>query len=283
MRTEEFRTSDVPALAEHTEAVKKMLLEYPSENSWTDYLSVIRELSDGTRYRVLPGREFFKARHDPACVTVYFRHDIDNDPFTAVRMAKEEKKLGLHGSYYVLHSAEYYGKTGPHGVTRYTCMDPLYREIESLGHEVGVHQDLMTLMLYHGVDPLPFEKKELEYYKKIGMTVRGVVSHGGIINSLGLNNTFIFSEFNRRGTYDFRGKTYRYGELSLADFGFDYEGYLPKCNARLSDISSYPGRELPERLRACRPGDLVSLLLHPIHWKDDVRTQKKDAAGNASR
>ena len=46
-----------------------------------------------------------------------------------------------------------------------------------------------------------------------------------------------------------------------------YEGYLLKCNIRLSDISGYDAVELLKRLRACKPGDRVSLLIHPIHWR----------------
>lgn len=91
--------------------------------------------------------------------------------------------------------------------------------------------------------------------------------HGGVINAWGLNNTWLFSDFRRSGKYKKDGRTYSYGNRSVADYGFSYEGYLLKCNIRLSDISGYDAVELLKRLRACKPGDRVSLLIHPIHWR----------------
>ncbi|NMA20916.1 MAG: hypothetical protein GX927_10100 [Lentisphaerae bacterium] len=270
--TESFVVSDKPDFETHSEQLVKRLKRHQSKNRYSDYQALLQELSDKHRYRVLRGRDFAGSAPDPDKITVYLRHDIDMDPFTALRMARDEKRAGLFGSYYVLHSAGYYGKVEKGRVVRYSCMDRVYQELYSMGHEVGIHQDLMTLMVYHDIDPLPFQRKELAYYQSIGIPISGTASHGGIVNRLGLNNTFIFSEFKKKGTYEFEGRTCQYGNLSLADFGFEYEGYLPKTQARLSDISNYPGKELPAKLRTCKKGDMVSLLIHPLHWKDDDET-----------
>jgi len=260
--------------ADNMVAVGKYISKFPSRNSFQDYLDLLDELSD-PRYRVLPGKEFASAPDDPEHVMVYFRHDIDHDPQTAVRMAAAEKKLNLRGSYYILPSALYYGKVRKDGkLYRFSCMDDLYLSLVSLGHELGVHNDLLTIMFYYHADPLAFQHRELEYYRSIGINITGCVSHGSPLNRLKLNNTFMFSEFGRKGSYEYKGEVFHYGQWSLADYGFEYEGYRLKANVRLSDISAYPGWEIRERLRQCKPGDRVSLLVHPLHWKDEKRSGK---------
>ena len=258
---------------DHMKVVNRHLKRFPSRNSFQDYLDLLDELTD-PRYRVLPGKEFDVAPDDPEHVLVYLRHDIDNDPLTGVRMAEEEKKRNLHGSYYILPTAIYYGKVRDGKLYRFSCMDSTYLALAAAGHEVGVHNDLLTLMFFYCVDPLDFQKMELDYYRKIGLAVTGCVSHGSPLNPLGVNNTFMFSEFKRRGSYEYKGKTFHYGAISLAEYGFAYEGYRLKANVRLSDISKYPGWEIKERLRQCKPGDRVSLLVHPLHWKDEKRSSK---------
>ena len=116
-------------------------------------------------------------------------------------------------------------------------------------------------------DAMKKQQEMMALYKKAGIKITGTVCHGGVINAWGLNNTWLFSDFRRSGEYKKDGRTYSYGNRSVADYGFSYEGYLLKCNIRLSDISGYDAVELLKRLRACKPGDRVSLLIHPIHWR----------------
>lgn len=234
---------------------------------WEDYLALLDELQKSDRYLVLPGREFLTTE-DPSKIVVYMRHDIDVDPITALKMSAEEKKRGIRASYYILPTAPYYGRQTTTGVERYAAMDRLYRQLQNDGHELGVHNDLLSMMLLWDIDPVHFQQQELAYYHRNGFTITGVVSHGSsVVLQRGLNNTWIFAEFNRRGEYVFNGKKYHYGNHPLTDFGFRYEGYRLKANQRESDISGYPtGKVIVDQLRSFRPGERVSLLTHPIHW-----------------
>ena len=252
-------------LAKIEKATSKFLARYRSKFQWSDYIALIDELAKD-RYLCIAGEDFHKTQA-PDKVVIYFRHDMDNAPFHGLKMAKEEKKRNLRGSYYVLHSGRYYGRKRPGAVERYAAMDEIYKEIYALGHEIGVHNDLFSMQLTNGIDPVKFQAAELEYYKSIGIPVTGTVCHGGVINAWGLNNTWIFSDFGKTGEYTHKGKVYSYGTRSVKDFGFNYEGYRLKCNVRLSDISKYDAAGLLERLKACKPGDRVSLLLHPCHWR----------------
>ncbi len=236
---------------------------------WEEYLALLDELSNRDRYIVCPGKDFIKT-FDPGKVVVYMRHDIDIDPATALRMAEEENKRGLKSTYYILPTAHYYGRQTPTGVERYADMDRLYRRIQELGHDIGVHNDLLSMMILWDIDPLEFQKQELEYYRKAGFPVVGVVSHGsGVVISRKLNNMWIFSEFNRKGVYNHDGRAVEYGKHSFRDFGFIYEGYRIGHNAGTSDISKLPtGMDVVKKMQSFPAGKRVSLLTHPIHWAD---------------
>ncbi len=236
---------------------------------WRDYLAILDELADGERYRVCPGRDFIRTV-DPGKVVVYFRHDIDYDPATALRMAEEEKRRNLRASYYLRPTAPYYGEQQPDGVRRYVAMDALYRQIQSMGHEIGVHNDLLSMMILWDIEPLEFQRQELAYCREAGLEVTGVSSHGTpMLTERKLSNMRIFSEYAPKTVYRCDGRAIEYGKYSLADFGFAYESYRAGQTVSLSDVSGLKsGGELLEKLKKCRPGDRVSLLIHPVCWRE---------------
>lgn len=254
-------------LLENESAVRAAKHKY----AWSDFLALLDEIKNGDRYLVRPGRDFI---HTFAAdkVVVYMRHDVDIDPATALRMAEEEHKRGLQASYYLLPTAGYYGKKSGAGVRRYADMDRLYRQIQSLGHEIGVHNDLLSMMILWDIDPLEFQKQELAYYRQAGFQVVGAVSHGsGIVRSRSLNNMWVFSEFGKKGTYDNKGVAVEYGACSFKDYGFIYEGYRIGHTVGTSDIAGFKtGRDVVEKVKTFKPGDRVSLLTHPIHWGDNA-------------
>lgn len=237
--------------------------------TWADFLALLDELVDKERYRVCCAEDFIKTT-DPAKVVIFMRHDIDRDPLNALRMAKEEHARGIKSSYYVLPTAPYYGRQKKDGVERYACMDQLYLQLQALGHEIGVHNNLLAMMLLWDIDPQAFQKQELEYYRQAGIRIVGTASHGdAVVLSRKLNNTWLFSEFKHPGVYEHEGKTYEYGKLSFKDFGFAYEGYKAGFNKGTGDLSGLKGSAgLIAKLRECKPGDRVSLLTHPCHWGD---------------
>jgi hypothetical protein len=253
--------------------VEQNLRRNKCKHAFEEYLMILDELADSQRYRVVTGRDFQQTT-DPSKVIVYLRHDVDGDPFTALKMSEEEKKRGLSASYYFRPTSWYYGKQLPDGVARYACMDDLYRKIRDNGHEIGVHTDLFNAMLLWDIDPVVFQQQELKYYRENGFDVVGGVSNGSaMLAQLGkkmnrkFNNTYIFSEFGQSGSLVYRGKYYEYGKHALADFGFAYEGYRLGQNQSFSDIGGRKnGAEYVAKFRSFVPGDKVSFLTHPMHW-----------------
>lgn len=234
-----------------------------------DYARILDELSDSSRYVVTNGSQFSKTIA-PDKIVVYLRHDVDGDPWTALRMAQEEQKRGFSSTFYIRPTTIYYGKLEPHRVNRYASMDEVYRKFLDLGAEIGVHTDLLDMKVRMDIDPLVFQKEELEYWRSKGFPAVGSVANGSpTLRKLKANNTWIFSEFNRKGEVEYKGKRYTYGDHSLKDFGFEYEGYRNSQNKSIGDISIRDTDKFIETLRSFKPGDRVSFLSHPMHWRSD--------------
>src|SRR5438105_13418305 len=70
----------------------------------------------------------------PEVRALVIRHDVDHSGAHAVRFARWEAERRIRSSYYVLPTAEYYPAEG------IDCA----RQIQALGHEVGVHNDALT-------------------------------------------------------------------------------------------------------------------------------------------
>ena len=149
-------------------------------------------------------------------------------------------------------------------------MDEHYRKIQALGAEIGVHTDLLHMKILMDIDPLAFQKDELKYWRDNGFPVVGSVSNGDpILRQLGVNNTWVFSEFNKKGFIDYKGKRYTYGDHTISDFGFEYEAYRNTQNKHISDVGgTYKnGTEFVAGFRQFKPGDRVSFLSHPLWWR----------------
>jgi hypothetical protein len=66
---------------------------------------------------------------------VDWRHDVDFDPYCALKMAQFERRLGVQATYYVMARSESYNPFAPK--TAQT-----FREIVGCGHMLGLHVDL---------------------------------------------------------------------------------------------------------------------------------------------
>lgn len=269
-RVDAFAIDTTTPVSEVKEIALKAIKGSKPRFSVDDYIRILDELKDDSRYVVVNGRDFAKTIV-PDKIVVYVRHDEDGDPWTALRMAQEEQKRGISGTYYFRPTAAYYGKQEPHRVVRYANMDEVYRQIADTGADIGVHTDLLEMKIRMDIDPLVFQQEELKYWRDNGFDVVGSVANGSsFLFNLKLNNMWMFSEFGKTGEIAYKGKRYTYGTQSVKDFGFQYEGYRNSQNKHISDITlRQSADQFIEAFRAFKPGDRVSFLTHPMHWRAD--------------
>lgn len=233
---------------------------------YSAYERLLGALADDRRYLVVPLRELRGAPRDR--VVVGLRHDVDDRLESALELARLERRHGLRSTYYLLHTAAYYRRAAL----------PDFLRLQELGHEVGWHNDLVTLQCVEGVDARKYLRGELDWLRRAGLEVVGTAAHGSYWgHRLGYSNNAFFRDFE--GEVDAVGDC-RIEKAALAEFGLEYDANLLAPDHYFSDARFDPAgrRWHPEYLdlASFRPGEAVILLVHPCHWD-------RSAAGKTAR
>jgi hypothetical protein len=246
---------------------------YDGKYTWEDYRLLLTELSK-SRYKVLNMKDFATDRSNHKIV-VGMRHDIDSHPEKALQMAEIEKDNNIPSTYFILHSAAYYGTVKNGVMNRNQGLDNLVKKLYKNGFEIGIHTDLFYMMWTYQYAPVSFIKEEIKYYDKLGIPVKGSVAHGSRnVLTKGVNNMLIFSEFGKKGSITVKDQIYTYGENSITDFGFDYEAYWllrQKKAGQTGDIDRrFKGKskikEIIDYLAKLKSPSRIVILTHPEHW-----------------
>ncbi|MGD0341864.1 MAG: hypothetical protein ABSA76_09190 [Bacteroidales bacterium] len=239
--------------------------------TWSQYAQLLLVLSD-KKFIVLPINEM-RRTYDKSAVVVGMRHDIDLHPFKALEMVNMERQFGIKATYYVLPTAEYYGTIIDSKILLNLEMGDLYRALYESGAEIGIHNDLIALMIEHNCDPLSVNNDVLNYFKYLGIPIYGTAAHGSaLLKSMNpISNFMIFSDFTTMDSVSHNGCKYPIGQYSLNEYGYMYEAYHVNYNIYLSeaggswkDPRGFEG--ILDKLRSSVPGDRIEILTHPCWW-----------------
>lgn len=253
------------------EVEKKIRSEYDNMSvfTWSQYNELLKEISQ-EKFVVLPLNEM-RNHYDPSKVVVGMRHDIDCNPFKAVEMATIEKGYGIRATYFILPTASYYGHISNFKIVRQPGMGSLYKRLYDDGAEIGIHNDLLAIMILYKIDPFRFNKEELAYFNSLKIPIYGSASHGSEIAKKTLPNFQIFSDFAKSGTVSYEGKHYPLGKYSLKKYGYKYEAYFIDFKTYFSDgkgkwndPDGFSG--ILKKLEKSQPGDRIEILTHPEWW-----------------
>ncbi len=216
------------------------------------------------------------------------RHDIDHDIDTAVNIAKWENERGIRSTFCVLHSAWYYGALTKDGYLRDKDMVPKLREIQDLGHEINLHNNLVAVGLRDGHDPATLLRSELDFMRGAGIQIDGTSGHGdALCRELDFTNLEIFagrawdsSGGDRAVTHN--GQTVHMGSLDMADFGLSYEAYDLPRDVYVTDSGGRPrlilstrgmnGYRRKQREELVPYAHIKGVLTHPIWWGFDKKS-----------
>ena len=222
-----------------------------------DYKAFLSFLSG--LYDIRPLKDHAKRRGNASVCLL--RHDVD-DYYKALSMAKSEADMGIRSTYFVLPSTKQF--------------DPdIVADIQGLGHEIGLHNDVLTRCFSSrrvGYSKRLFES-ELAILDGNNITVRGVSSHNSeLCNKYGVHNHDIFKEYHNRGkpervrhTELFTVSLKKYGlyeagllftEHTFTDTGGEWSGGEPAN----SGISSYL------RNAASVGHTVIQIIVHPSEW-----------------
>lgn len=81
---------------------------------------------------------------------IALRHDVDFDVENALKLARWESARGFRASYYLLHTGWYWRVVG---ASLSKQMVDAAMEMQDLGHEVGLHNDAISVALASGRRP----------------------------------------------------------------------------------------------------------------------------------
>jgi hypothetical protein len=238
------------------------------------YDRLLERLADG--FNVVPLREFADAPTDKPVVAL--RHDVDARLGSAIEMAELEHARGIRATYFVLHTAPYYSRIRG-GVPRRTrTLLRRLQRLKDLGHEIGFHNDLVTLQCVFAVEPRSYLAQELEWLRGHGFDVRGSASHGSYwAHKLGYHNNYFFSDFDEvhagfenKEVVQVGSRREVLSQGSLAEFGLEYEAYHLGEDRYYSDGRfDDEGRRFHTDLidvETMRPGERAIVLTHPESW-----------------
>lgn len=105
------------------------------------------------------------------------RADVDMDLVAAVEMASISRSVGLGLSFFVLHTAPYYGEWRDGRFYRNGSAAEAYRKIQESGSEIGLHTDAFTIYLGELVDGAEAICTEIEWLRSEGLEILGTAAH----------------------------------------------------------------------------------------------------------
>lgn len=125
------------------------------------------------------------------------RHDVDADIVACLPMAEIEAELGIQSTYFLLHTAAYFGNwevdEEKHKAVfkRHEALADYYLQIQELGHEIAVHTDPMHLYQSLNVDGAQALCSDIEWLRSRGIKVSGTAPHNNP-DEYGASNSAIF-------------------------------------------------------------------------------------------
>ena len=157
-------------------------------------------------------------------VNLGVRADVDMDIAATVEMALIAGERGFPLSFYLTHTASYYGSFADGVFRRNECLAPFYQALQGSGAEVGLHVDPYAIYLTHGIDGAEAVQAELAWLREQGLTIRGTSAHNAA-PLYGVENFEIFAERAIRSE-GFVLRNWRFlplGVLHEGELGLSYE------------------------------------------------------------
>lgn len=239
-----------------------------------EYDKFLQYLSTSDHFLIVQLKDFENTTSEDK-VVLSLRYDIDDNINASVKFAYREHKYGIKSSYFVLHTAKYYGEIiGPYFKRNDNVIDYLKKIQDSFGHEIGFHNDLVTLQIMYGIDSKEYLKNELAFLRGNNIHIFGTSYHGSPYCYIyKYFNAYFWKEYPDGGwNYEYVTKDYKTIKIekdSLKNYNFEYEGGLLNQDYFFTDANFQDGKRWNMRminLDTIKPGKKVIIMLHPEHW-----------------
>jgi len=196
----------------------------------SDFHRLLDDLKSHPRLTWHTAHDQIKSQELHGNIVGHLRHDVDVDIRAALEIARVEAEFGIPATFYILHTAPYYGSFSGGVFRRNEAMIHVYREIQNLGHEIALHTDPLNLYINYDIDGAQAIREELKWLRDNGIEIRGTVAHNSS-SEYGVENFAIFKgrqlRFGEPGGpegYVFQNKKIPLQVLDEEELGLEYEG-----------------------------------------------------------
>jgi hypothetical protein len=212
---------------------------------------------------VLPVEDVYDGGTEPTDIAV--RHDCDNVIAPAVDMATWECERNYVSTYYILH-------TSPYWQNKRVLRESLDIIAES-GHNIGIHNDALTVALETGRDPNEILHEAVEELRRYGHEIRSTVAHGNqLCHVAKYVNDEMFEGCSRPDqghpdrVLEHRGRRVPITPAPLSEFGLDFDAnWLPRGDY-LSDSGGAWSKPFDEVAAGWPAAGQLHMLVHPDWW-----------------
>ncbi len=210
-------------------------------------------------YEFLTCQDYAERKRALPALTVVNRVDIDVSVRKAERLLAIFNRLHIKASFFVrLHAGEY----NPFSFENYRIL----KAIRNSGHEIGYHSEVIDQSVIWHEDAAECLMRDIDVLNRmLGITVRGIASHGGMT---GFNNLDFWRDRSPADfgmVYEAYDKTEDFGLFDSSFYISDSEWTRWKCYDR-GTLCSGDRRSFEEHARLKR--SLIYLLIHPDTYYD---------------
>lgn len=243
-----------------------------------NYNNFLKYLVSSDRFLIVTQRDFEKTNSSEK-VIISLRYDVDDEINNAIKFAFLENKYGIRSTYYILHTADYYGKTSFNYVRRNESVKFYLQKIQNEFHqEIGWHNDLVTLQVVYNIDSKNYLHAELEWLRKNSIQVFGTAAHGSNYCYEYHYKNHYFWNHHKCNKNDFfynyeyvpKGKTLMLIQKDeLNSYNLEYDGDTFLTDYFFADCNLVDGKRWHMGMvnfDTIPLGKKVIILLHPQHW-----------------
>ena len=182
---------------------------------------------------------------DPGRKEILWRHDVEFSPEVALKMAQIENKHGVKSTYFFQTHSEFYNVYEPFHTS-------ILKEIQSLGHEIGLHFDAHYYNVHNQKDLDYYIQIDKDYFEKVfGLILRVFSFHN--------TNAFILS----CGNLEYGGLINVYSNFFKTNFKY--------C----ADSTGYWRYEILDEVLNDSSIQYLQVLTHDAMWNDIVMSPRQ--------
>ena len=208
-------------------------------------------------YQIMTVRENLETA--PAGKILILRHDVDEQPQNALKMAEAEKELGVLATYYFRRVPK-------------SDHPDVIRRIAAMGHEIGYHYEDLTLSEGDLSTAITSFSRNLEYFRKY-YPVKTACMHGS--SSSRYDNREIWNQV-RLEDFGLIGEPYLSFDFNrvyyLTDTGYAWDGGKYAVRDKVDSAFSLSFHRTDEVIEAVRSGEFPEQTLVLAHtlWTDSL-------------